>query len=214
MSILNETLWKDIPTFKNYQAHPEGEVRNKTTKRLFTTVSKKHTYISLNFEGKTTAKHRLIDCTSDVVKNIKGTNPSSISVSLKYNKTFSGGWNWEYASYDDIINPKNSYKKIIHENVKKALYIDENVNIKPEIVSLLRENISSDGKLNIKVRPVVQLNLNNTIVKYWSGPAIATRTLGYGINQIEPCLYGKGNTSNGYKWRYLTLEEIIICSKE
>ena len=34
--LLEETLWKDIPTFENYEAHPEGEVRNKTTKRLFT----------------------------------------------------------------------------------------------------------------------------------------------------------------------------------
>jgi len=30
MSVLYESLWKDIPNFENYQAHPDGEIRNKT----------------------------------------------------------------------------------------------------------------------------------------------------------------------------------------
>jgi hypothetical protein len=31
MALLSESLWKDVPNFENYQAHPEGEIRNKTT---------------------------------------------------------------------------------------------------------------------------------------------------------------------------------------
>jgi hypothetical protein len=29
MSNLSESLWKDIPNFGNYQAHPEGEIRER-----------------------------------------------------------------------------------------------------------------------------------------------------------------------------------------
>ena len=39
---LEESLWKDIPGYDNYQAHPMGEVRNKKTKRVFKAESKKH----------------------------------------------------------------------------------------------------------------------------------------------------------------------------
>ena len=87
---------------------------------------------------------------------------------------------------------------------------DDSVLIKPEIISLLRENIDIDGRLSIKTRPIIQLKLDDTIVRYWSSPSTATKTLGYGRNVIEGSLYGKCKQSQGYKWRYLTLEEIII----
>lgn len=165
----------------------------------------------IDLDGK---RIKLWECTKDVEDNVVNASVSNLHTSYTYGKIMSGGYSWQLASYDDILNPMNSYKKIIPFIIKNALNIADDVNIKPEIVSLLRENISSDGKFNIKTRPIVQLKLDDTILRYWSGPSVARNTLGYGRNQIESCLYGKSNKSNGYKWRYLTLEEIIICSKE
>ena len=156
---------------------------------------------------------KLWECSKDVIDSMM-VNVANLHKSYHGGKHLCGGYFWQLASYEDIINPLNSYKKTIPVIVKKALNIDDNVNIKPEIVSLLRENISTDGKFTIKTRPIVQLNLDDTIVRYWSNATIAYKTLGYGRGLIEGCLYGKSNKSNGYKWRYLTLEEIIICSKE
>lgn len=156
---------------------------------------------------------KLWECCKNVSESMNVCIPN-LHKSYYEGKHLCGGYFWQLASYDDIINPTNTYVKIIPVIVKNALNIDDNVNIKPEIVSLLRENISTDGKFTIKTRPIVQLNLDDTIVRYWSNATIAYKTLGYGRGLIEGCLYGKSNKSNGYKWRYLTLEEIIICSKE
>ncbi len=73
---------------------------------------------------------------------------------------------------------------------------------------MLCENIFNDI-FRIKIRPIVQLTLDNKIIKYWSGPTYASKQLGYGRNQIESCLYGKSNKSKGFKLRYMIIEEII-----
>lgn len=141
--------------------------------------------------------------------NVNHTSSANIHKSYSAGKTLSGGYFWQLASYEDIINPSKDYIKIIPDIVKKALQIEENVNIRPEILILLRENISSDDRFTIKARPIVQLTLDGKIVKYWSSATIAYTHLGYGRGLIESCLYGKSNKSNGFKWRYLTTEEII-----
>jgi hypothetical protein len=145
---------------------------------------------------------------NEVVKIIPRTNISNLCMSFYHKKHLSGGYFWELASYEDIVNPTRHYVKIIPDIIKTALQIKDNVNIKPEIVTLLRENIFNDI-FRIKIRPIVQLTLDNKIIKYWSGPTYASKQLGYGRNQIESCLYGKSNKSKGFKWRYMTIEEII-----
>jgi len=57
---IDDTLWKNIPDFDNYQAHPNGLVRNKKTKRIFNTECIKHKYISLKLNNKMYSLHRLI----------------------------------------------------------------------------------------------------------------------------------------------------------
>ena len=161
----------------------------------------------IDLDGK---RIKLWESPKNVIENMK-VNGANLNLSYQKKKTLCGGYFWQLASYDDIINPTNTYIKNIPVIVKNALKIDDDtVYIKPEIIKLIRENISTDGKFNIKTRPILQLNLDDTIVRTWSGPSIACNTLGYGRNTIEGCLYGKANTSQGYKWRYLTLEEIII----
>ena len=152
---------------------------------------------------------KLWDCAIDAINSGIGGCVRNIHHSYSSGKTLSGRYFWQLASYEDIINPTRQYTKIIPTIVSTALRIENNVNIRPEILTLLRENVSEDGQFTIKVRPIVQLTLDNKIVKYWSGPTYASKQLGYGRNQIEGCLYGKCNKSNGFKWRYMTTEEII-----
>jgi hypothetical protein len=52
------------------------------------------------------------------------------------------------------------------------------------------------------------MNIDGSKVKMWPGPTKAARVLGYGRNQIESVLYGNTKTSNGFKWRWLTVKEM------
>lgn len=72
----------------------------------------------------------------------------------------------------------------------------------------MKENIDTCDRLSIKTRPVFQITQDDKIIKMWSGPSQAMRTLGYGRNQIESVLYGKRKTAQGFKWRWLMLEEL------
>jgi hypothetical protein len=112
-------------------------------------------------------------------------------------------------TYEEILDPEKEYIPVIPDIIKKALEIPVNSTllIRPHITKLLRENISNDI-FRIRTKPLAQLNLDNTIVKMWSGPYKAMNNLGYGRNQIESVLYGRCQTSNGFKWRWLTLEEM------
>jgi hypothetical protein len=143
-------------------------------------------------------------------------NNSNIHSSLQSKgKRLSGGYFWEYLSYEEIANPHTNYIPIIPEIVKRALGIPENSSlmIKSNITQLLRENISEDV-FRIRTKPFAQLNLDNTVVKLWSGPYKATREIGCCRNSIERVLYGKIKTYNGYKWKWLTLEEMCEPSYE
>lgn len=63
IQISDDFLWKDIPGFNDYQAHPGGEVRVKSTKRILQAESKKHRYRITQLKGKSVAIHRLIALT-------------------------------------------------------------------------------------------------------------------------------------------------------
>jgi len=146
-------------------------------------------------------------------ENLKHTSVSNIWASMNSDgNKFSGSYYWKQASYEEIINPNLAYIKQIPIIIKNALGIqlNSNMTIRPEITLLLRENNATDGSFSIKTRPIIQLSLDDKIIKKWSGPGKARHDLGYGRNIIERVLVGKCKQSNGYKWRYMTLEEICI----
>lgn len=58
--VLDEELWKDIPGFEGYQAHPEGEVRVKKTRKILLCESRKAPYRATVIKGKQAIIHRLI----------------------------------------------------------------------------------------------------------------------------------------------------------
>jgi len=116
---------------------------------------------------------------------------------------------WQYATYEDIINPSRSYKKTTPEYIKNVLTIPDNKLLKPEVVALIRENITESGHLRIRSKPIIQLQ-NNNIIRYWSGPNKANTMLGYTRNTIERCLSGKQKVVKGYEWRVMTTDELCI----
>ena len=62
-SLIAEALWKNIPGFVGYQAHPEGELRSTKTERLLMAETKKHRYRQVTIFGKSVCLHRLVALT-------------------------------------------------------------------------------------------------------------------------------------------------------
>ena len=62
-SLIAEALWKNIPGFDGYQAHPEGELRSTKTERLLMAETKKHRYRQVTIFGKSVCLHRLVALT-------------------------------------------------------------------------------------------------------------------------------------------------------
>ena len=154
---------------------------------------------------------KLWNTRNEVIENIPNTSASNLWSSLKlYGNHLAGGWAWKDSTYEEIINPALEYVKEVPVVIRNALKMHSNQKIKPEIVGLLRENISTDGSIRFRTKPIVQLNLDNSFVKYWSGPYKAMHELGYGRNQIEHVLYGGGKSAKGYKWRWMTDDELFM----
>ena len=124
-------------------------------------------------------------------------------------KSMCSGYYWEYSTYEDILDPSRNYVKKTPEYICNILEIPENRFLKPEIVSIIRENVTESGHLRIRSKPIVQLH-NNIIIKYWSGPNKANITLKYTRNTIERCLSGKQKIVKGYEWRFATIDEMCI----
>ena len=58
------------------------------------------------------------------------------------------------------------------------------------------------GKEHPNSKQVIQLTLNNEVVKIWDSVMDVQRNLGYNNAHICSCCKGKRKTSNGYKWCY------------
>lgn len=58
--VLDEELWKDIPGFPNHQAHPEGEIRVKKTKKLLRCESRNKEYRETQLDKQSVKVHRII----------------------------------------------------------------------------------------------------------------------------------------------------------
>jgi len=52
------------------------------------------------------------------------------------------------------------------------------------------------------IKPIIQLDLNNFIINYFSSISEAKKYLGKTSNSIENCLQGRAKTAFGYRWEY------------
>lgn len=78
------------------------------------------------------------------------------------------------------------------EKASKAMSGDNNP--KPMLGKLGKEHHSS--------KQIIQLTLDNEVVKYWDSMHDVKRALDYNIGNIGSCCKGKRNYAHGYKWQY------------
>ena len=63
--VVDESLWTDIPGYEGYQAHPDGEIRNTKTGRIFQADTKKHPYrqVTIQPNDQSRSVHKLVAIT-------------------------------------------------------------------------------------------------------------------------------------------------------
>lgn len=60
------------------------------------------------------------------------------------------------------------------------------------------------NKIGKGLKPIIQLDMNNTVIREWKSQSQASIELNIPIACINLCLNGKNKTSKGYKWKYKT----------
>ena len=66
-----------------------------------------------------------------------------------------------------------------------------------------RQSKAMLGKNNSRSKQVIQLTLNNEVVKIWECMHDVERELGFANTHISECCRNKLKTSNGFIWRYV-----------
>ena len=131
--------------------------------------------------------------------------------SIKNKEYLIRGYSFRYLSYEDIINTESHLIRKIPNKIKTLFNItDDNTIIHPVIINLLKNNIDSAGKLSIQSRPVVQESTDGKLLGIYSCPAIARKELKLSRQTIENVLCGKHLTADGYRFRYLELNDIAL----
>ena len=126
--VLDEELWKDIPGFEGYQAHPEGEVRVKKTRRVLKVQCRKEHYRSSTINGKKVKIHRLIAMTFvpnpgnlPIVNHINGTMRDNRAENLEW---CTRSHNTYHAYELGLLEAKGTPKpvKIVTRDGKETIY--------------------------------------------------------------------------------------------
>jgi hypothetical protein len=154
---------------------------------------------------------RLWNTRLEAEENVPNTNNISMSC-VSNGERLCGSYAWEDASFEDIVEPSRPYRKTIPAFVRKILQIpaESQVTLRPEIVTLLKQNKNTNGDFFINTRPIVQLEMDGTIVRFWPGITVAKRELGYGRGVIDAVLAGHYKATGGYRWRWMTLDEMCM----
>lgn len=63
-------------------------------------------------------------------------------------------------------------------------------------------NKEPSGKPPSRNRSIVQLTSDGDFVQVWGSITAAAASMNMSRQQIDKCLYGKGRTAGGYKWKY------------
>lgn len=179
---MNDNDWLDIPLdeLKDYQAHPNGLIRNKKTKKIRNTKCNKHRYISLSFGNFTIALHKIIALT--FIINDDPINKTQV----------------DHIDNNKKNNNKNNLKWITaSDNVKKAVNIgrkDGRSGTTP-IKVFFPDGTTKNYQYQIEAEKELKLK-NNNIIKQ-------------SINDRDGYYYGSKNGPNKlkewiYKFEYIT----------
>lgn len=179
-------IWKDIEGYNNkYQISNYGRVKslynNHLEKREVILKPRKsnngYLYINLykNSKCKTKRIHRLV------------------AEAFLYNK-----------NKLEQVNHIDGNK--LNNNVNNLEWISASDNCKHAYINSLSDPISNlpkdlKGKNNPKSKKIVQLDINNNLIKEWETIKEAKETLK--INHISACCRGERKTAGGYQWKYV-----------
>lgn len=168
---MNELLWKDIPGYNNYQAHPEGEIRNKTTKYVLQGQSKKHRYRTLNILEKMVMAHRLIAVTflinDDPTLEVNHIDGNKRNNNVKNLEWISHSDNVKQAVINGRIEGKGGICKVeIYDKINKTTTVydsygeaENKLNFPKGIISLYANN-NKEYKKRFKFNKIVSIQSN------------------------------------------------------
>ena len=125
-----ESLWKTIPGYDGYQAHPDGKIRNAKTERIFQAETGKHEYIQVTIQpnNKTRYLHQLIALTFcenamglPIVDHIDGNKRNNKSDNLQWT---SGSENVSRAFAKGGRKPSNNHSNPVRVIMKDGTVTD------------------------------------------------------------------------------------------
>lgn len=131
---LEEELWRDIPGFEKHQAHPEGHIRPKKSKKLFAVENPKLRYRRTQINGKSVAIHRLIAITfipnpdncpqvnhkDGNPRNNKVDNLEWVTASQNMRHAFDTGLNYGHGPIFPVKITMRDGSKIKYQSIKDA----------------------------------------------------------------------------------------------
>lgn len=133
-----------------------------------------------------------------------------IRPSLNDEYRLGSGYRFEYMTFEELMNPDKDYVRKIPKSVKEVLKIDDDTaKLRKNVIDILHKSLDDDCKFFLKSRPIVQESLDGQILDYFPNVTLAYKKLGMGRGCIEEVLNGNSKTSGGFKFRYMTLTEMV-----
>lgn len=184
-------IWKEIEGYPSYMVSNMGRVKSLKYGREKTL--KPHNngngYLSVCLWKNNTYKHMYIH---RLVAQafIPNTENKPCIDHLNCVRTDNRTENLRWVTYtENIINPITRKKS---SDTHREIYQGEN-----------NPNYGNRGKNNPLSKPIVQLTLDNEIVKLWFAAKDAEREKQFDASTITKCCKGKKQTHKNYKWQYV-----------
>ncbi len=119
-------------------------------------------------------------------------------------------WSSQLEVYNALGVDINNCLKKRYKSSKNFQWIYKEENI-PLYIGKVKDKIKrtknhcyniSKNKIGKGLKPILQLDMDNNIIKEWSSQSHASKELNINISCINFCLSGKNKTSGGFKWVY------------
>ena len=179
---MNKEIWKDIVGYEGlYQVSNLGRVKNTIRDNILLNEIN-HGYCRvLLCKNKDDHKHK--------------------RVHILVAEAFLDKSNFKSMPYEDRSKIKLEDLEVNHKDENR---MNANVNNLEWCTRLYNCNYGNCAKNIGKAlsKKVVQMDINNNIIKTFDSLSDIGRTLGYGIGYISQCCNGRYKQAYGYKWRY------------